>query len=282
MKSPSSVEDGMLTEGELRAMLEAVQRGSLSVEAALQRMSQPTVAELGYATLDLQRQQRCGFPEVVFAEGKTKEWIEGAVRRLRAAGQDCFVTRVNEEQARHLAACFPEAEQDRLARTFWWPAEGTRPAPQGRVCVVTAGTSDLPVAQEALVTARVMGANVEMIVDVGVAGVHRILRHRERLAQADAIVVVAGMDGALPSVVGGLVPCPVIACPTSVGYGASFGGVAALLTMLNSCAAGVAVVNIDAGFKAGDIAARIARRAAGGTSSPAPNPSSSGSGAGSP
>jgi hypothetical protein len=260
------MEDGMLPEGELRAVLEAVQRGLLSVEAAVHRLSQPAVAELGYATLDLHRAQRCGFPEVVFAEGKTKEWIEGAIRRLRAAGQDCFVTRVNEEQARHLALCFPEAEQDRLARTFWWPAEGARPTPQGHVCVVTAGTSDLPVAQEALVTARVMGAHVEMIVDVGVAGIHRILRHRERLAQADAVVVVAGMDGALPSVVGGLVACPVIACPTSVGYGASFGGLAALLTMLNSCAAGVAVVNIDAGFKAGDIAARIARRAAGTTS----------------
>lgn len=260
----------MFAEGELRSLLEAVRQGSLSVEAAVQRLSQPAVAELGYATLDLQRAQRCGFPEVVFAEGKTKEWIEGAVRRLREAGQDCFVTRVNEEQARHLAACFPEAEQDRLARTFWWPAAGERPAPQGRVCVVTAGTSDLPVAQEALVTARVMGAGVEMIVDVGVAGVHRILRQRDRLAQADAVVVVAGMDGALPSVVGGLVACPVIACPTSVGYGASFGGLAALLTMLNSCAAGVAVVNIDAGFKAGDIAARIARRAAGAAVASAP------------
>ena len=131
----------------------------------------------------------------------------------------------------------------------------------GHVCVVTAGTSDLPVAQEALVTARVMGANVELIVDVGVAGIHRVLRQRDKLAAADVVVVVAGMDGALPSVVGGLVDCPVIACPTSVGYGASFGGVAALLTMLNSCSAGVTVVNIDAGFKAGYAAAVIARRA---------------------
>lgn len=252
----------MLTESKLRAVLEAVHAGTLTVEAGLNQLRGEKLAELGYATLDLERQQRCGFPEVVFAEGKTKEWVEGAVRRLREAGQDCFVTRVNEEQSHHLAACFPEAEQDRLARTFWWPAPGERPAPRGRVCVVTAGTSDLPVAQEAFVTARVMGAEVEMIVDVGVAGVHRILRQRERLARADAIVVVAGMDGALPSVVGGLVACPVIACPTSIGYGASFGGLAALLTMLNSCAAGVAVVNIDAGFKAGDIAARIARRAA--------------------
>lgn len=251
----------MWSHSQLRTLLEAVRAGEITVEAGLEQLCQSGIAELGYATLDLDRQQRCGFPEVVFAEGKTPEWVEGVVRRLREAGQDCFVTRVNPEQARHLAAQFPEAEQDRLARTFWWPATRERPAPRGRVCVVTAGTSDLPVAQEALVTARVMGAHVDMIVDVGVAGVQRILRQRDRLNQADAVVVVAGMDGALPSVVGGLVACPVIACPTSVGYGASFGGLAALLTMLNSCAAGVAVVNIDAGFKAGDIAARIARRA---------------------
>lgn len=137
-----------------------------------------------------------------------------------------------------------------------------RPAPVGNVLVVTAGTSDLPVAQEALVTARVMGAGVELVVDVGVAGLHRILRHRERLATADVVIVVAGMDGALPSVVGGLVDCPVIACPTSIGYGAAFGGLAALLTMLNSCSAGVCAVNIDAGFKAGYVAARFVRRMA--------------------
>ena len=180
--------------------------------------------------------------------------------RLAAAGQDCYVTRVSADQAAHLATHFPHADQDRLARTFWLPAADERPAPAGRVCVVTAGTSDLPVAQEALVTARVMGAGVELIVDVGVAGLHRVLRQRERLAAADVIIVVAGMDGALSSVVGGLVDCPVIACPTSVGYGAAFGGVAALLTMLNSCSAGVCVVNIDAGFKAGYVAARFVKR----------------------
>jgi NCAIR mutase (PurE)-related protein len=159
-----------------------------------------------------------------------------------------------------LAACFPHAEQDRLARTFWLPKPGERPAAAGKVVVVTAGTSDLPVAREALVTASVMGAVVELVVDVGVAGLHRILRQRERLASADVVIVVAGMDGALPSVVGGLVDCPVIACPTSIGYGAAFGGVAALLTMLNSCSAGVCVVNIDAGFKAGYVAARFVKR----------------------
>jgi NCAIR mutase (PurE)-related protein len=245
---------------ELRALLEQVRAGIVPIEAAAARLGEGAVADLGYATLDLQRKDRCGFPEVIFAEGKSADWVEGAIRRLSAAGQDCFVTRLNDEQAAQLAKHFPSAEQDRLARTFWLPAGDARSTPGGRVCIVTAGTSDLPVAQEALNTTRVMGANVELIADVGVAGIHRVLRQRDRLASADAVVVVAGMDGALPSVVGGLVDCPVIACPTSVGYGAAFGGVAALLTMLNSCSAGVTVVNIDAGFKAGYAAAVIARR----------------------
>ena len=249
-----------MTADELRELLEGVRTGAVGVGDAAAKLAETSVAELSFATLDLDRRQRCGFPEVVFAEGKTAEWIEGAVRRLAEAGQDCYVTRVSAVQADHLATHFPRAEQDRLARTFWLPLPGERPAPAGKVLVVTAGTSDLPVAQEAVVTARVMGAAVELVVDVGVAGLHRILRQRERLAAADVVIVVAGMDGALPSVVGGLVDCPVIACPTSIGYGAAFGGVAALLTMLNSCSAGVCVVNIDAGFKAGYVAARFVKR----------------------
>ena len=248
---------------DIRQLLEQVRNGSLSLDIAatqLSRLGDGGVAEMGFATLDLERKDRCGFPEVVFAEGKTSEWVEGAIRRLILAGQDCFVTRVSESQARYLAERFPQAEQDLLARTFWCPQPGERPVPAGNVCVVTAGTSDLPVAQEALVTARVLGAKAELIVDVGVAGVHRVLRQRDKLRAADVVIVVAGMDGALPSVVGGLVDCPVIGCPTSVGYGASFGGVAALLTMLNSCSAGVCVVNIDAGFKAGYAAALIVKR----------------------
>jgi NCAIR mutase (PurE)-related protein len=252
-----------MSPSELQSLLEAVRGGSLDVAAAAARLSEPAVGDLGFATLDLHRKERCGFPEVVFAEGKTAPWVEAAVRRLGEAGQDCFVTRVNDAQAAHLAEHFPNAEQDRLARTFWLPVPGERPAAVGRVLVVTAGTSDLPVAQEAAVTARVMGANVELIADVGVAGIHRVLRHREKLAAADVVIVVAGMDGALPSVVGGLADGPVIAVPTSIGYGAAFGGVAALLTMLNSCSAGVAVVNIDAGFKAGYVAARIVKKASG-------------------
>ncbi|HJZ53379.1 MAG TPA: nickel pincer cofactor biosynthesis protein LarB [Gemmataceae bacterium] len=249
-----------MTPSEARQLLADVQAGKLAVEAALARLSEPAVGDLGFATLDLHRKERCGFPEVILAEGKTAAWVEAAIRRLADAAQDCFVTRLSAEQAEHLAGQFPNAEQDRLARTLWLPTPGPRLAAVGRVIVVTAGTSDLPVAQEAVVTARVMGANAELIADVGVAGIHRLLRHRDRLAAADVVVVVAGMDGALPSVVGGLVDCPVIAVPTSVGYGAAFGGLAALLTMLNSCSSGVCVVNIDAGFKAGYVAARMVKR----------------------
>jgi NCAIR mutase (PurE)-related protein len=245
---------------DLRQLLARVQAGGLSVEDAAAALQTPAVAAIGFAHVDLQRRQRCGFPEVIFCEGKTSAWVEGVVRQLVAAQQDCLATRVSAEQSAHLAAGFPHAEQDRVARTFWLPASTPR-EPAGKVFVITAGTSDLPVAQEAVVTARALGAGVELIADVGVAGLHRLLRHVERFADADAIVVVAGMDGALPSVVGGLVSCPVIAVPTSIGYGAAFGGVAALLTMLNACSAGVTVVNIDAGFKGGYVAALIARGA---------------------
>jgi NCAIR mutase (PurE)-related protein len=247
----------------MRALLEKVQQGAVSVDAAVGELQQAgaAVADLGYAQVDLHRRQRCGFPEVIFCEGKTPEWVEGVVQRLVAAGQDCLATRVSAEQAAHLGKVFPQAEQDRTARTFWLPTEATRhQQPVGHVLVVTAGTSDLPVAREAAVTLRALGAGGEVLADVGVAGIHRLLRHRDRLAAADVIIVVAGMDGALPSVVGGLVDCPVIAVPTSIGYGAAFQGVAPLLTMLNACSANVVVVNIDSGFKAGYVAALIARR----------------------
>jgi NCAIR mutase (PurE)-related protein len=247
---------------DVRMLLEQVHAGRLSVEVALARLGPPPVADLGYAQVDLHRRQRCGFPEVIFCEGKTAEWVEGVVRRLAEAGQDCLATRVNAEQSAHLAHHFPHAEQDRLGRTFWLPALDAERKTAGRVIVLTAGTSDLPVAQEAVVTARALGCEVELIADVGVAGIHRLLRHRERFAAADAIVVAAGMDGALPSVVGGLVDCPVVAVPTSIGYGAAFQGLAPLLTMLNACSANVVVVNIDSGFKGGYVAALIARRAA--------------------
>jgi NCAIR mutase (PurE)-related protein len=250
-----------MNEQRIRDLLAQVQSGNLGVEAAVGQLASPAVADLGFAQVDLDRHRRCGYPEVIFCEGKTAAWVEGVVRRLVQEGQDCLATRVSHEQAEHLKTCFPQAEQDRLARTFWLPVANRRLESKGRVLVITAGTGDLPVAQEAVVTARALGATAELIADVGVAGIHRILRQQERLADADAVVVAAGMDGALPSVVGGLADCPVIAVPTSIGYGAAFAGVAPLLTMLNSCAANVVVVNIDNGFKAGYVAALIARRA---------------------
>ena len=250
-----------MTENELRDLLMAVKSGQVGLESAAEQLKTASVADLGYAQVDLQRGERCGFPEVIYCEGKAPEWVEGVVHQLAQAGQDCLATRVSAEQADHLGRIFPQAKQDRVARTFWLPAgRGAARAKHGRVFVLTAGTSDLPVAREAAVTAEAMGCDVALVADVGVAGIHRLLRHRERFAGADAIVVCAGMDGALPSVVGGLVDCPVVAVPTSVGYGAALGGIAPLLTMLNSCSANVAVVNIDSGFKGGYVAALIARR----------------------
>lgn len=244
---------------DLRELLEGVKTGGLSIEAALAKLDQRPVVNLGFAHVDLQRRDRCGFPEVIFCQGKTAEWVAGVVQQLVEAGQDCLATRVNDEQAAVLGERFPQAAQDRVARTFWLPSQEPK-AGQGRVVIITAGTSDLPVARESQVTAQALGASTHLLADVGVAGIHRLLRHHEEFRGADAIVVVAGMDGALPSVVGGLVDCPVIAVPTSVGYGAAFSGLAPLLTMLNACSANVVVVNIDAGFKAGYVAALIARR----------------------
>jgi NCAIR mutase (PurE)-related protein len=243
---------------DLRELLEQVKSGGLEIASALEKLGNSEVVNLGYAHVDLQRRERCGFPEVIFCQGKTSEWVEGVVRQLALAGQDCLATRVSDEQALALGRDFPEGLQDRVARTFWLPSK-TPPESRGRVVVITAGTSDLPVAREAVVTAQALGANTHLLADVGVAGIHRLLRHHQEFQGADAIVVVAGMDGALPSVVGGLVDCPVIAVPTSVGYGAAFGGLAPLLTMLNACSANVVVVNIDNGFKAGYVAALIAR-----------------------
>jgi NCAIR mutase (PurE)-related protein len=255
-----------MEQNHLRDLLEQVRTQAISVQDALgQLASNAAEADIGFAHVDLQRRQRCGFPEVIFCEGKTPEWVEGVVRQLAAAGQDCLATRVSAEQAAWLTKHFPAAKQDRTARTFWLPARQPEKT-VGRVVVITAGTSDLPVAREAVVTAQALGCDAGLLADVGVAGIHRLLRHRDQFAGADAIVVAAGMDGALPSVVGGLVDCPVIAVPTSVGYGAALGGIAPLLTMLNSCAANVLVVNIDNGFKAGYVAALIARRAEGSAS----------------
>lgn len=245
---------------ELRRILESVRAGTAQVDDVLNRLSHGPVAELGFAQVDLARQERCGFPEVIFCQGKTAEWVEAVFERLKDAGQDCLATRVTADQAQYLRPKFSAAEFNSVARTLWLPRPG-RPTSAGRLLVITAGTSDLPVAEEAKVTATALNCDVELIADVGVAGLHRLLRHTEKFLQADAIVVVAGMEGALPSVVGGLVACPVIAVPTSVGYGANLQGVTTLLAMLTSCASNVAVVNIDSGFNGGYVGALIARRA---------------------
>lgn len=243
----------------LRELLDRFRRGEIGADDILARVRHAPIAELGFAQVDLNRALRCGFPEVIFSPGKTPEWIAGVMQRLIAAGQDCLVTRLTPPQAEYLTPRFPDAEYNAVARTIWQPAV-ERLEPSGHVLVITAGTSDLPVAEEAVVTARAIGCLVELIADVGVAGVHRLLRHVERFSAADAIVVVAGMEGALASVVGGLVDCPVIAVPTSIGYGAHQGGLTTLHAMLSSCASNVAAVNIDAGFNGGYVAALIARR----------------------
>jgi NCAIR mutase (PurE)-related protein len=211
----------------------------------------------GIADLDLGRASRRGYPEAVYAEGKSVEQLRAIAAALRAAGGPVLFTRCSAEQIAVLGEVLPEAAVDEVARLVAWPAAPQRPV-GGRVLVLCAGTSDLPVAREALLTAQHLGRDAELVVDVGVAGLHRVLGRLNQLREAAVIVVVAGMDGALPSVVAGLVSAPVVAVPTSVGYGAAFEGLAALLAMLNACAPGVAVVNIDNGYGAGHLAAQIA------------------------
>ncbi len=239
--------------------------GHLSVEDFTGRVCETSIADVGEAQLDLDRSRRCGFPEVVFAQGKSVEAIEKIFAALHSHGVDVFATRMSPEQAAVLEAKFPDGKYNPVGRTFRIPLPDSRPT-TGKVAIITAGTSDLPVAEEARETAIWTGADVTTIQDVGVAGPHRLKANLPLIEAADAIVVVAGMEGALPSVVGGHVACPVIAVPTSVGYGASFGGLAALLGMLNSCASNVTVVNIDAGFKGGYIAGLIAKNVAAGRS----------------
>ncbi len=233
--------------------------GDLPLDALRAAFAREQVADLADATVDLDRQRRCGYPEVIYAPGKPVESLLRIVAELIVREQDVLATRLDPGQAEALGAHFPDGVWNHRARTFRRMAASSTPT-LGRVAVITAGTSDLPVADEACETARWMRVEVVEISDVGVAGPHRLPRRLPEFANADAIVVVAGMEGALRSVVGGFVDCPVITVPTSVGYGANFGGVAALLSMLNSCAANVAVVNIDAGFKAGYLAGMIARK----------------------
>jgi NCAIR mutase (PurE)-related protein len=244
---------------QLEVLLADVAAGRVAPGAALERLRHLPFEDLPFARIDHHRALRQGQPEVVFCEGKSLEQVVAICERLEAATGSFLGTRANEATATALRGRFPRVRWNPAGRTVWLPAEDAPPPTAGPVLVVSAGTSDLPVAEEAATVAEAFGVCVERLMDVGVAGIHRLLAEGDALGRAKVIVVVAGMEGALPSVVGGLVAVPVIAVPTSVGYGASFGGLAALLGMLNSCAAGVTVVNIDNGFGAGAAASRICR-----------------------
>jgi NCAIR mutase (PurE)-related protein len=244
----------------LLTLLTDVRAGGLSVEDAARRLSDLPLCDLGHTQVDTHRALRCGHAEVVFGAGKTPGQLVEVARTILEHHDRLLVTRATPEGAAALVAEVPAAVHHELSGAVTVEPQGG-PEGEGDVLIVSAGTSDGPVAEEAAVTARMLGARVEELRDVGVAGLHRLLAQTERIRAAAVLVVVAGMEGALPSVVGGLVDAPVIAVPTSVGYGASFGGVAALLGMLNSCAAGVTVVNIDNGFGAGFAAAKINRLA---------------------
>ncbi|MGE0359623.1 MAG: nickel pincer cofactor biosynthesis protein LarB [Vicinamibacterales bacterium] len=250
-----------MTPADIRALLEGVRDGSVTADAAearlLAQLRGRPFEDLGFAKVDHHRAVRQGFPEVVLGLGKTPDQIAAIAARIAGRGVPLLVTRATPEAFDAVRAAVPGVTWHDTARAITLGRDAT--AGGGTIAVVSAGTSDLPVAEEAAVTAEVMGNEVVRIYDVGVAGIHRVLAERPRLEAARVIVVVAGMEGALPSVVAGMVPVPVIAVPTSVGYGASFGGLAALLGMLNSCANGVAVVNIDNGFGAGAMASLINR-----------------------
>ena len=244
----------------VRALMEAVAAGAVSPAAATERLRRLDVEDLGFARLDRHRELRVGFPEVLYGPGKTPEQVATLAARLAANGQTVLATRCDVAAFEAVRALLPDAQYHPVARCIS-VIHHQPPAAAGIIVVVTGGTSDIPVAEEAAITAELSGSRVVRVWDVGVAGIHRLLVHREALYQATVIVAVAGMEGALPSVVAGLVDCPVIAVPTSIGYGAAFGGLAALLGMLNSCAAGLSVVNIDNGFGAGYLAGMINRRA---------------------
>jgi len=250
-----------MNEDRLRRLLEDVQDGRVEVDAAVEELRRLPFESLSFATVDHHRAIRCGFPEVIYCPGKTVEQVRTIFSRLADAGGNVLATRASPEAYKAVAEDEPKAVYHERARCITL-RQGHAAAPVGHIALVAAGTSDLPVAEEARVTAEIMDQRVTTHYDVGVAGLHRLLAVLDQLSAANVLVVVAGMEGALPSVVSGLVAAPVIAVPTSVGYGASFGGIAALLGMLNSCASGVSVVNIDNGFAGGYVASLINRRIA--------------------
>ncbi len=252
----------MLDQAKLLELLNEVQNGLVNPAEALSRIRWAPFENLeGVASIDHHRKLRCGYPEVIFGQGKTADQILAILELQLQHGDASLVTRVAPEVGQILSQNFPRGEYNKLGRTFRIPPTEDEGPKLGKVVVVTAGTSDLPVAEEARVTAESWNCEVELLSDVGVAGIHRLLSRLHKFEDADAIVAVAGMEGALPSVLGGLTDCPVIAVPTSIGYGAHLSGLAPLLTMLNSCASNVAVVNIDSGFNGGHMAGLIAHRA---------------------
>jgi NCAIR mutase (PurE)-related protein len=241
----------------LKKLLENVAEGSLSVKEAADRLQYSAYEDIGYAHIDHHRSLRKGFPEVIFGDGKTADQIAGIMDKMQNQENVVLVTRIDRRKAQNLCSRFPRAVYHRDARMLVLELAPVHVSGKGLVLVISAGTSDIPVAREAYLTAKMMGNEVETVFDVGVAGIHRLFSHKALIERANVLVVVAGMEGALPSVVAGIVDRPVIAVPTSVGYGVSLGGLTALFAMLNSCSSNVAVVNIDNGFGAGYMASMI-------------------------
>lgn len=254
-----------MTHQRITHILRQVKSGELSESDAADRIRDMSFYDMGFAKVDHDRSQRCGFGEVIYCEGKTAEQVDAIFASRAKTGDNVLGTRASVQMGERVTKRYPDAVFDPVSRTIALRQKPARLS-KGLIVIAAAGTSDIPVAEEAKVTAEIMDQRVRCVYDVGVAGIHRLFAQRDVLGEASVIVVVAGMEGALPSVVSGLVPCPVIAVPTSVGYGASFGGLAALLAMLNCCAAGVSVVNIDGGFAAGYVAAMINRGSGGGES----------------
>jgi len=244
----------------LRELLDGVRNGIVSTDAALDRLKSLPFEDMGHAVIDSHRELRQGFPEVILGEGKSAVQIISIIEKLRSNGSSILATRIDAAKAEAIIKAVPSVQYNSDARTLAFTEGGFEEKGKGIIMVISAGTSDIPVAEEAAVTASMMGNRVDRLYDVGVAGIHRLFSHRERITSASVLIVCAGMEGALPSVVGGIVARPVIAVPTSVGYGTSFGGISALLGMLNSCAPAVTVVNIDNGFGAGYVASLINRK----------------------
>ncbi len=243
----------------LEELLKKVKSGKTSLEEAISQLKSLPFEDLGFTRIDHHRSLRKGFPEVIWGEGKTSTQIISIMKQLKVKGQNILITRLEGKKAGAIKRVFPKSRSAPQSKVLTYLTHSVKFEGKGTILVITAGTTDIPVAEEAAITAQIMGNRVETLFDVGVAGIHRLLHERQRLEAARVLIVVAGMEGALPSVVGGLVDRPVIAVPTSVGYGTSFGGITALLAMLNSCASGVAVVNIDNGFGAGYMASLINR-----------------------